>query len=60
MSALYDSKSKTLDDRGIRKLLNSRAKYQSWLDIEAALAQAQGELAVIPEEEAKKLLNELK
>ncbi|GMA54094.1 hypothetical protein GCM10025857_54510 [Alicyclobacillus contaminans] len=60
MSALYDSKSKTLDDRGIKELLNSRAKYQSWLDVEAALARAQGELAVIPEEEAKKLFNKLR
>lgn len=60
MSALYDSKSKTLDDREIKELLNSRAKYQSWLDVEAALAQAQGELAVIPEKEAKKIAKQAK
>ncbi|HHG8772207.1 TPA: adenylosuccinate lyase family protein [Raoultella planticola] len=48
MSAFYDSKTKSMDDRGIRELLTESAKFQSWLDVEAALAQAQGELGVIP------------
>ncbi|MBH2846216.1 adenylosuccinate lyase family protein [Serratia marcescens] len=48
MRALYDSKSKTLDDRGIKTLLSEHARIQAWLDVEAALAQAQGELGVIP------------
>ncbi|MDN6626197.1 MAG: adenylosuccinate lyase family protein, partial [Pisciglobus halotolerans] len=60
MGALYDSKSKTLDDRGIKELLNSRSKYQSWLDVEAALAQAQGELAVIPKEAAENIVQQAK
>ncbi len=53
MRALYDSKSKTIDDRGIKELLGSQAKYQTWLDVEAALAQAQGELGVIPKAAAE-------
>ena len=48
MGALYDSKSKTLDDKGIKNLLSQDAKYQAWLTVEAALAKAQGELDVIP------------
>ena len=48
MGALYDSKSKTLDDKGIKNLLSPDAKYQAWLTVEAALAKAQGELGVIP------------
>lgn len=55
MRALYDSKSKTLDDKGIKKLLSSDSKYQAWLKVEAALAKAQGELEVIPKEAALKI-----
>ncbi|MGM0214492.1 class-II fumarase/aspartase family protein [Enterococcus sp. AZ109] len=56
MRALYDSKSKTLDDKGIKQLLKSEEKYQAWLQVEAALAQAQGELGVIPQDAAKKIV----
>lgn len=52
MRALYDSKSKTMDDRGIRELLSSDAKYTSWLEVEAALAQAQAEFDFIPKSAA--------
>ncbi len=38
MRALYDSKSKTLDDRGLKTWLSQQARVQSWLDVEAALA----------------------
>lgn len=55
MRALYDSKSKTLDDHGIKALLSSEAKYQAWLKVEAALAKAQGELGVIPKEAAQNI-----
>lgn len=55
MRALYDSKSKTLDDHGIKNLLSNETKYQSWLKVEAALAQAQGELGVIPVSAAEKI-----
>jgi 3-carboxy-cis,cis-muconate cycloisomerase len=35
-------------DPGIRALFTEQARLQSWLDIEAALAQAEAELGVIP------------
>lgn len=53
MSALYDSKTKTMNDYGIRSLLTENAKYQAWLDVEAALALAQGEEGIIPDTDAK-------
>lgn len=55
MRALYDSKTKTMKDYGIRELLEPHQTYQSWLDVEAALAIAQGELGIIPKEAAKKI-----
>ena len=53
MKALYDSKTLTMDDRGIRDLFTKENKYKSWLIIEAALAKAQGELGIIPKQAAK-------
>ena len=53
MRALYDSKSKTLEDNGIKQLLSNEEKYRTWLKVEAALAKAQGELGVIPQSAAK-------
>ncbi|WP_067843198.1 class-II fumarase/aspartase family protein [Amphibacillus sediminis] len=53
MRALYDSKSISIDDRGIKKLLTKEMKYQSWLDVEAALAQAQAEYGIIPTQAAQ-------
>lgn len=35
-------------DPGIRELLTDDARWQSWLDVEAALAKAQAELDMIP------------
>jgi len=55
MRAMYDSKTKTMDDHGIRVFLTKEAKYQSWLDVEAALAKAQGELGIIPKNAADKI-----
>ncbi|QNH67513.1 adenylosuccinate lyase family protein [Proteus vulgaris] len=49
MRALYDSKSKTIDDRGIKNLLSNEAKYSTWLMFEAMLAQAQAEYGFIPQ-----------
>ena len=37
-----------IPDPGVRALFTEAARYQSWLDVEAALAQAQAELGVIP------------
>ncbi|SDJ92406.1 class-II fumarase/aspartase family protein [Alkalibacterium thalassium] len=52
MRAFYDSKSKTIDDRGIRELFEEQTKYKAWLKIEAALAKAQAEAGFIPEQAA--------
>lgn len=48
MRALYDSKSKTLDDRGMKTLFTQEARVQSWLEVEAALALSQAEVGMIP------------
>ncbi|KKI92757.1 adenylosuccinate lyase [Bacillus sp. SA1-12] len=55
MRALYDSKTKSMNDYGIRSFLNKEQKYQAWLEVEAALAKAQGELNIIPKEAAKNI-----
>lgn len=55
MRAFYDSKSKTIDDRGIHQLLSEEAKYEAWLKVEVALAKAQGEVGLIPSEAGKEI-----
>lgn len=54
MRALYDSKSK-LDDRGIKELLSERAKLETWLKVEQALARSQAEEGFIPGEAADEI-----
>lgn len=53
MRALYDSKSNSIDSRGIDKLLSKEAKIESWLTVEKALALSQAEERFIPESAAK-------
>ena len=55
MRALYDSKSKTIDDRGIKALLSDEAKYNTWLMFESMLAQAQAEAGFIPQSAADEI-----
>ncbi|MCL2893982.1 class-II fumarase/aspartase family protein [Brenneria tiliae] len=55
MRALYDSKSKTIDDKGMKKLFTHQARVQSWLDIEAALALAQAKVGMIPQKAAENI-----
>lgn len=55
MRALYDSKSKTMNYFGIKELMSKEAKYQAWLDIEAALAKAQAEFGIIPKDAAENI-----
>lgn len=55
MRALYDSKTKTMFDHGIRYFFGDEAKYRSWMYVEVKLAQAQAELGYIPEEAAKEI-----
>ena len=38
----------TVPDAGIRKLFNRDSRYQGYLDVEAALAAAEGELGIVP------------
>ena len=37
-----------LQDPGIRALFERNSRWQSWLDVEAALAQAQARIGMIP------------
>lgn len=55
MRALYDSKSKSIDDRGVGKLLSEQNRLQTWLKVEGALANAQAEEGYIPREAADEI-----
>ena len=44
-----------IEDPGVRALFTESARFQSWLDVEAALAQAQAELGIIPKAAAKEI-----
>lgn len=55
MSVLYDSKSITLDNFGMKDLFTLEAKVNSWLAVECALAEAQGELGIIPKAAAENI-----
>src|SRR5438552_1402142 len=43
------------EDPGVRALFTEDARFQSWLDVEAALAQAQAALGIIPEAAAREI-----
>jgi uncharacterized protein (TIGR03435 family) len=45
---LEEPTSLRIDDPGVRALFTESARFQSWLDVEAALAEAQAELGIIP------------
>lgn len=42
-------------DPGIRTLFTEQARWQSWLDVEAALAAAQAELGIVPAAAAERI-----
>ncbi len=44
-----------IPDPGIRELFSESQRFQSWLDVEAALAQAQAELDIIPSDAAEEI-----
>ncbi|HVQ76911.1 MAG TPA: adenylosuccinate lyase family protein [Candidatus Binatia bacterium] len=44
-----------IDDPQVRALFTEAARFQAWLDVEAALARAQAELAIIPEAAAREI-----
>src|SRR5205809_5114563 len=45
-----------IDDPGVRALFTEAARFQSWLDVEAALARAQADLGIIPELAAREII----
>jgi len=53
MRALYDSKTKTMFDHGIRYFFSDEAKYRSWIYVEKTLADSQAELGFIPKSAAE-------
>lgn len=55
MRALYDSKSKSIDDRGVGRLLSEQNKMETWLKVEGALAKAQAEEGYIPVQAAEEI-----
>ena len=55
MRALYDSKSRSIDDRGISQWLSPKMKITSWLIVEKALALSQAEEGLIPEHAAQNI-----
>lgn len=52
---LEEPTSLRIDDPGVRALFTESARWQAWLDVEAALAQAQAELGIIPESAAREI-----
>ena len=38
-----------MEDPGIRDMFSDEQRLQSWLDVEAALAQAEAELGIVPD-----------
>src|SRR5262249_17697790 len=52
---LEEPTSLRIDDPGVRALFTEAARFQSWLDVEAALVQAQAELGIIPEAAAREI-----
>ena len=49
-----------IKDPGIRILFSDESRLQSWLDVEAALAQAQASLGIIPNDAAKEITRKSK
>src|SRR5712664_1215569 len=54
---LEEPTSLRIDDPGVRALFTEPARFQSWLDVEAALAEAQAELGIIPAAAAREIVS---
>jgi adenylosuccinate lyase len=52
---LEEPTSLRIDDPGVRALFTEHARFQSWLDVEAALAEAQAELGIVPKHAAEEI-----
>jgi adenylosuccinate lyase len=44
-----------VEDPGVRDLFTQASRFQSWLDVEAALAQAQAQLGIVPQSAAEEI-----
>src|SRR5919197_2703619 len=53
---LEEPTSLRIDDPGVRALFTEAARFQSWLDVEAALAEAQADLGIIPAAAAREIV----
>src|SRR5215470_17015060 len=53
---LEEPTSLRIEDPGVRALFSETARFQSWLDVEAALAEAQAELGIIPAAAAREIV----
>src|SRR5215510_9314944 len=53
---LEEPTSLRIEDPGVRALFTEAARFQSWLDVEAALAEAQAELGIIPVKAAREIV----
>ena len=53
---LEEPTSLRIEDPGVRALFTEAARLQSWLDVEAALAEAQAELGIIPQAAAREIV----
>jgi adenylosuccinate lyase len=53
---LEEPTSLRVEDPGVRALFTESARFQSWLDVEAALAEAQAELGIIPKDAAREIV----
>lgn len=49
-----------VQDPGIRELFSEESRFQAWLDVESALALAQGEMGVIPRTAAEEISSKAK
>src|SRR5499426_1670212 len=49
-----------IEDPGVRALFTEAARFQAWLDVEAALALAQADLGIIPASAAKEIVRKAK
>jgi len=54
---LEEPTSLRVDDPGVRALFTEPARFQSWLDVEAALAEAQAGLGIIPAAAAREIVS---
>src|SRR2546430_7780132 len=55
-SMLEEPTSLRIEDPGVRALFTEAARFQSWLDVEAALAQGQAEVGIIPASAARQIV----